>query len=52
MPQVAVKVSRLSKAFGATRALDNVDFTLDAGETHAIVGENGAGKSTLRKSVV
>ena len=45
----AVKVTGLTKAFGATRALDHVDFTLEAGETHALVGENGAGKSTLIK---
>ncbi len=47
MSRVAVNVAGLTKTFGATRALDNVDFSLNAGETHALVGENGAGKSTL-----
>ena len=47
MSRTAVKAMGLTKTFGATRALDNVDFSLDAGETHALVGENGAGKSTL-----
>ncbi len=43
------EVRGVSRRFGATQALDEVDFDLRRGEIHALVGENGAGKTTLAK---
>ncbi len=46
-----VRLCGVSKTYGATKALTEVDFACFGGEIHAILGENGAGKSTLMKLV-
>ncbi len=44
-----LEATSLSKSFGATAALRDVDLVVYPGERVAVVGENGAGKSTLMK---
>ena len=42
-----LSMTGISKSFGANLVLDQVDFRVDKGQIHGLVGENGAGKSTL-----
>ena len=49
MSDIILEMKNIVKQFPATRALDDVNFSVERGSIHALVGENGAGKSTLMK---
>ncbi len=42
-----LEMNHVSKAFGGSQALSDIQFSVEEGEIHALLGENGAGKSTL-----
>ncbi|OKP82801.1 ABC transporter [Paenibacillus helianthi] len=47
MQDPSVEMRGIVKKFGSVTASDQVDFSANAGEIHALLGENGAGKSTV-----
>jgi simple sugar transport system ATP-binding protein len=46
-----LELSNISKNFGAIQAVNDVSFSLEAGEVVGLMGDNGAGKSTLVKMI-
>ncbi|WP_247001003.1 ABC transporter ATP-binding protein [Halosolutus gelatinilyticus] len=46
-PPTAVRLDGITKRFGDVVANDSVDFALETGTIHALLGENGSGKTTL-----
>lgn len=52
MSRQILSMQKIDKRFTGVHALREVDFDLDEGEIHSLVGENGAGKSTLMKVLI
>lgn len=46
-----LELKRVTKRFGGTTALNEVSWSIGAGEIHCLVGENGSGKSTIIKLI-
>lgn len=46
-----LELKNISKHFGAIQAVNDVSFTIEAGEVVGLMGDNGAGKSTLVKMI-
>ena len=52
MHENVIEIRGLSRQFGSTCALDQIDLTLMTGVVHGLVGANGAGKTTLIKHLL
>ena len=48
---VKLHVNDVSLSFGGIKALQNVDFKVEAGDIFAVIGPNGAGKTSLINSI-
>ena len=51
MHEPAIAARNINLSFDGVQVLRNVDFHVDPGEVHAVVGTNGAGKSSLMKII-
>ncbi|KGA96548.1 ABC transporter [Alkalihalobacillus alcalophilus ATCC 27647 = CGMCC 1.3604] len=49
MKKNVIEMKQINIEFPGVKALDSVDFFIESGVTHALIGANGAGKSTLMK---
>ncbi len=47
-----VKATKLSRSFGETTAIDNVDLTIASGSVVGLIGPNGAGKTTMLRALL
>ena len=51
MNDTILKISNLSKTYGAKKVLDNVSFEIKRGRIYGFIGENGAGKTTAIRAI-
>ncbi len=51
MTEISLKLDKVSKSFGATKVLHDIDLTVEKGEFVVFVGPSGCGKSTLLRVI-
>ena len=49
---MTLRLTNITKSFGATVAVDDVSLSIEPGEIVGLIGENGAGKTTLMRTLV
>ena len=49
MTTPAIEVRKLTKSYGSVKAVDDIDFKVEAGELVGFLGLNGAGKTTTMR---
>jgi ABC-type oligopeptide transport system ATPase subunit len=52
LSQALLEVKGLKKYFGTVKAVDDVSFEIQKGETFGLVGESGCGKTTLGRTIL
>ena len=52
MSEELLRVENLTVSFDGFKAVDNVNFSMRAGEVRVLIGPNGAGKSTLLDAII
>ena len=50
--EAALEVAGVTKTFGATRAVDELDLVVPRGATYGIIGPSGAGKTTAIRMIM
>lgn len=51
MKEVMIKIEGLTKRYGDTEVLQNIDMEIQKGEIYGIIGRSGVGKSTLLRCI-
>ena len=51
MSEYVLRTHNLSKSFGKTEVLHNIELSIEHGEVYGLVGQNGAGKTTLLRLI-
>lgn len=50
--EAMIEIKNLTKSYGKLKALDDINITMQRGQSISLLGPNGSGKTTLIKSIL